>query len=173
MRTAAAAIAVFILTLSKGHGAEPAREDVAGRWPASKAWAWYKKQPWLVGCNFLPSTAVNDVEMWQGSTFDPATIDRELGWAEDLGFNSVRVFVNFIVWKDDAGGLKDRFGRFLAIAERHGISTMPILFDDCFKPEPRPGKQDEPVPGVHNSQWVCSTSTSGSKERSRCGSPAA
>jgi hypothetical protein len=31
---------------------------------------------------------------------------------------------------------------------------MPILFDDCFKPEPQVGKQAAPVPGVHNSQWV-------------------
>ena len=156
MRTTIAATAILILTLPHLQGAEPAPGDGAGRWPASKAWAWYESRPWPVGCNFLPSTAVNDVEMWQKDTFDPATIDRELGWAEDLGFNSVRVFVNFVVWKDDAAGLKDRFGRFLALADRHGISTMPILFDDCFKPEPRAGKQDDPVPGVHNSQWVCS-----------------
>ena len=116
--------------------------------------AWYAKQPWLVGCNFVPSTAVNDVEMWQRATFDETTIARELGWAHDLGFNSVRVFVNYIVWEVDAAGLKQRFGRFLDVAERHGIRVLPVLFDDCFRAEPRIGKQEEPVPGVHNSQWV-------------------
>jgi len=124
------------------------------RWPAEKAWAWYQAQPWLVGCNFLPSTAVNDVEMWQKETFDPRTIDRELGWAQQLGFNTIRVFLNYAVWEADAAGLKETLRRFLGIAEKHGISTVVILFDDCFKPEPRVGKQEDPEPGIHNSQWV-------------------
>lgn len=123
-------------------------------WTAEEANAWYRGQPWFVGCNFLPSTAVNDVEMWQAETFDPATMDRELSWAESLGFNSVRVFINYVVWEADAEGLKNRFGRFLTLADKHHIRTMPILFDDCFKPEPRVGRQDDPAPGVHNSQWV-------------------
>jgi hypothetical protein len=126
----------------------------ADPWPAEKANDWYARQPWLVGCNFLPSTAVNDVEMWQAESYDAATIERELGWARDLGFNTVRVFLNFVVWEADADGLKKRFDQFLAIADKLGIRVMPILFDDCFKPEPRVGKQDNPVPGVHNSQWV-------------------
>ena len=101
----------------------------ADRWSASRAWAWYDEQPWLVGCNFLPSTSVNDIEMWQADTFDPQTIDRELGWAQDLGFNTVCVFLNYIVWESDAAGFK-AVGRFLGIAAR-GIAVMPILFDDC------------------------------------------
>ena len=127
---------------------------VSGQWPATKAWAWYNQQPWLAGCNFLPSTAVNDVEMWQKESFDAATIERGLGWAQELGFNTVRVFVNYVVWEADAAGLKETLRQFLQLADRHGIKVMPILFDDCFKPEPRVGKQDEPEPGVHNSQWV-------------------
>ena len=126
----------------------------AARWPAEKAWTWYRAQPWLVGCNFLPSTAVNDVEMWQKESFDPQTIERELGWAQDLGFNTVRVFVNYVVWEADPAGFKETLKRFLEIADRHGISTLVILLDDCFKPEPRVGKQEDPEPGVHNSQWV-------------------
>ena len=131
---------------------------VAGQWPATKAWAWYSQRPWLVGCNFLPSTAVNDVEMWQKETFDAKTIDRELGWAQELGFSTVRVFLNFVVWREDAAGLKKRFAEFLKIADRHGISVMPILLDDCnFAGRvATAGKQPDPVSGVHNSQWVSS-----------------
>ena len=125
-----------------------------GQWTREQAWGWYLKQPWLVGCNFLPSTAVNDVEMWQPATFDPTIIDRELGWAQELGFNTVRVFVNYAVWESDAAGCKDNLRRFLEIGAKHGLSAMVILFDDCFKTEPRVGKQDDPEPGVHNSQWV-------------------
>jgi hypothetical protein len=146
-----AAVAV-LLTLSMAVRAA----DVAGRWPADKAREWYEKQPWLIGCNFLPSTAVNDVEMWQAETFDPKTIERELGWAHGLGFNTVRVFVNYVVWKADAEGLKKRLDQFLAIADRQGVKTVVILLDDCFKQNPHAGKQDEPIPGVHNSQWVAS-----------------
>jgi hypothetical protein len=126
----------------------------AGRWTPERAWAWYQAQPWLVGCNFLPSTAVNDVEMWQKETFDAKTIDRELGWAQDLGFNTVRVFLNEAVWEAEPAALKENLRSFLAMADQHGISTLVILFDDCFKPEPRMGKQEDPEPGIHNSQWV-------------------
>ncbi len=127
-------------------------------WPAAKAWAWYTNQPWLAGCNYLPSSAVNDIEMWRKDTFDPQTIDRELAWARQLGFNSVRVFLNFVVWQTDAEGLKNRFELFLALAARHGISVIPILLDDCnFGNEAaQAGPQKPPVPGVHNSRWVSS-----------------
>lgn len=133
-------------------------EDTDQRWSAEKAWDWYRKQPWIVGCNFLPSTAVNDVEMWQAETFDQETIDRELGMAESLGFNSVRVFLNYVVWQADPEGLKKRFEQFLKIADRHGIRAMPIFFDDCAFAgrEPVVGKQADPVNGVHNSGWVAS-----------------
>ena len=136
-----------------GYGGEG---TLPGQWPAAKAWEWSKNQPWLVGCNFVPSTAVNDVEMWQAETFDPATIERELGWAQGLGFNSVRVFLNYVVWRHGPDGFKKRFERFLALAAGHGILVMPVLFDDCAfaGKEPAVGQQDDPVPGVHNSGWV-------------------
>jgi len=128
------------------------------RWSREKAQAWYDGQPWLMGCNFLPSTAVNDVEMWMEETFDPATIDLELGLAGDIGLNSVRVFLNFVVWQADPGGLKKRIDDFLAIAAKRGISVMVVLLDDCnfadrvAKAEPQPA----PLPGIANSQWVSS-----------------
>ena len=130
----------------------------AGQWTPKRAWTWHSSRPWLVGCNFLPSTAVNDVEMWQRETYDAKTIDRELGWAQALGFNTVRVFLNFAVWREDAAGLRKRFAEFLKLADRHRISVMPVLFDDCnFAGRVAAvGRQPEPVPGVHNSQWVSS-----------------
>ncbi len=146
----------LILTPRAARAAE--QESAAGVWPQERAVAWYRTQPWLVGCNFLPSTAVNDVEMWRHETFDPATIDRELGWARTLGINSVRVFLNYVVWEADAGGLRERFAKFLEIAARHRISVMPVLLDDCnfAGREAQAAPQPDPVPGVHNSQWVSS-----------------
>jgi hypothetical protein len=125
------------------------------RWPAAQANAWYEKQPWLVGCNFIPSTAVNQLEMWQADTFDPKTIDRELGWAADkIGFNTVRVFLHDLAYDADPKGFKERMEKYLEIADRHGIRTMFAIFDDVWNPEPKVGKQPAPRPGVHNSGWM-------------------
>ena len=119
-----------------------------------KAKEWYDKLPWPRGSNFSPSTAINELEMWQAETFDMNTIDRELGWAEDLGFNSMRVFLHYLLWLDDKEGLFIRMDKFLTIAERHHISIMFVLLDDCWNGYPKKGKQPEPMPHVHNSGWL-------------------
>src|SRR5688500_8242656 len=90
-------------------------------WTAQQANALYGKQPWLVGCNFAPSTAINQLEMWQAESWDPKTIDRELGWAEDLGFTSVRVFLHNLVWEQDKDAYLKRIEEFLKIAAAHRI----------------------------------------------------
>src|SRR4051812_18988297 len=65
-----------------------------GPWSREKANEWYSRQGWLVGANFIPSNAINQLEMWQPETFDTATINRELGWAESIGMNTSRVFLH-------------------------------------------------------------------------------
>ncbi len=124
------------------------------QWTTEKANAWYREKPWLVGCNFAPSTAINQLEMWQADTFDLATIDRELGWAQDLGFNSVRVFLHHLLWEQDSSGFLKRMDQFLEAADRHGIGVMFVLLDGVWDPLPQPGKQRAPRPHVHNSGWV-------------------
>ncbi len=123
-------------------------------WSHHQAWQWYNEQPWLVGCNYLPSTASNQLEMWQEETFDPETIDRELRWACEIGFNIVRVFLNDMVWEQDPKGFVKRIDKFLEIADKHNIKVMPVLLDSCWDPRPKLGKQPEPIPHVHNSRWV-------------------
>jgi hypothetical protein len=126
---------------------------VAGRWSAAKANTWYEKLPWLVGCNYYPATAINQIEMWQASTFDPETIDKELGWAESIGMNTLRVYLHDLVWADDEKGLYDRMDQFLTICQKHGIRPFFVFFDDCHYPEPKLGKQPLPVARWHNSGW--------------------
>jgi hypothetical protein len=135
-------------------------KSIIGQWSVEKANAWYAQQKWIVGCNFLPSTAVNSIEMWQNETFDLTTIDRELGWAADWGMNSVRVFLNYVVWEAEAETFKSNLVQFLDVAEKHGIRVMPVLFDECNWSNgiARAGQQPAPVPGVHNSGWVPSPS---------------
>lgn len=123
-------------------------------WTAKQANDWYAQQGWLVGANFLPSTAINQLEMWQRDSFDTATINRELGWAASLGFNTLRVYLHNLVWERDALGFKQRINTFLNIASRHKIKPVFVFFDDCWNEEPVYGKQPAPKPGVHNSGWV-------------------
>jgi hypothetical protein len=124
------------------------------RWSEKAANDWYRKQPWLVGSNYIPATAVNQLEMWQADTFDLARINLELTWAEGLGMNTMRVFLHDLPWQQDAGGFERRISRFLTIADKRGIRPILVLFDSCWDPFPQPGRQPAPRPGVHNSQWV-------------------
>ncbi len=123
-------------------------------WTKEEANAWYAKQPWLVGCDFIPSTAINQLEMWQAETFDTATIDRELGWAASIGMNTVRVYLHDLLYRQDSTGFLSRMDTFLQIAARHHIKSLFVLFDSVWDPYPRLGKQRAPQPHVHNSGWV-------------------
>lgn len=131
----------------------------ATRWSAEKAWEWYDAQPWLLGCNFIPSTAINQLEMWQAETFDPATIDRELGWAAGLGMNTARVFLHDLLWETDRAGFLARLDQFLTLCQARRIRPLLVFFDDCWNQHPQPGPQPAPKPGIHNSGWVQSPST--------------
>jgi len=127
-------------------------------WTKQQANDWYKKQGWLVGADFLPSTAINQLEMWQAETFDSATIDRELGWAHNIGMNVMRVYLHDLAWQEDPEGFKNRMNRYLAISTKNQIKTLFTIFDDCWNPDPAIGKQPDPKPGIHNSGWVRSPS---------------
>jgi len=124
------------------------------RWTEAEAKAWSAHQPWVTGANFLPSNAINQLEMWQAETFDPVTIDRELGWAEGVGMKTMRVFLHDLLWKQDAAGMKQHMNTFLTIAAKHHIRPVFVFFDSCWDPNPALGPQHPPVPGVHNSGWV-------------------
>jgi hypothetical protein len=124
------------------------------RWSIEKANAWYNAHPWIVGANFIPSNSINQLEMWQATTFDPKTIDRELGYAEGIGFNTVRVFLHSVAYGEDPGGFKSRVDQYLTIANKHHIQTIFVFFDDCWNPNPKPGKQPAPKTGIHNSGWA-------------------
>ncbi|WP_295768891.1 cellulase family glycosylhydrolase [uncultured Mucilaginibacter sp.] len=127
---------------------------ISPRWSVDKAAAWQKQTGWVAGANFIPSTAINQLEMWQASTFDAKTIDRELGWAEGIGFNAMRVFLHSLAYEQDAAGFKSRVKQYLDIADKHHIKTIFVFFDDCWNPNPKTGKQPEPKTGVHNSGWA-------------------
>ena len=131
-----------------------ANVDVPAVWTAAEANAWQGQQPRLVGPNYTPATAINQLEMWQAETFDPETIDRELGWAADLGMNAARVYLHDLVYEADSAGFLQRIDRFLQIAHKHGIKVLFVFFDSCWDPFPVAGPQRAPKPHVHNSGWM-------------------
>ena len=132
----------------------PAGYEPNGRWTKEKAREWSERTGWRSGCNYIPATAINQIEMWQASTFDPETIDKELGWAEELGFNTMRVYLSSVVWRNEAESFKQRIDRFLDLAAGHGIKPLFVFFDDCWNPHSEIGPQPAPKPGIHNSGWV-------------------
>ena len=129
-------------------------QDATGRWSAERANAWYAQQPWLVGANYVPSDAINQFEMFQAATWNPELNDKELGLAESIGMNTMRVFLQDQLWAQDPEGFKHRLDEFLSIASKHHIRPILVLFDSCWDPNPRLGPQHPPIPGVHNSGWV-------------------
>ncbi len=141
---------LLIGLLSTLCGVMPAQQ----RWTEARASQWYQRQPLLLGANFLPSDADNELEMWQSETFNAEEIDKELGWAESLGMNTMRVFLHNLPWEQDSAGFKVRIDQFLALAAKHHIRPLLVLFDSCWDPDPKLGKQPEPRPGIHNSRWV-------------------
>jgi hypothetical protein len=132
----------------------PSRAAGPERWPAAKAQSWYAAQPWILGSNYVPYDAINQLEMWQAATFDPKRIDLEFGWAQSLGMNTMRVFLHNLLWEQDPRGFKQHVRIFLRIAAQHHIKPIFVLFDSCWDPDPRLGPQHSPIPGVHNSGWV-------------------
>ena len=148
-RSLLAALVVVVVALC-------ARACVAqrGRWSESEAAAWYAGLPWLVGCNFIPSTAGNQLEMWQAASFDVAALERELDAARALGFTSNRVYLHHLLYQQDPQGLIARMEQFLAMAAARGMGTMFVHFDGCWNPQAALGEQPAPTPHVHNSVWV-------------------
>ena len=134
--------------------AQSLKNNPSGIWSPEKANAWYAKHKWINGSDFIPSTAINQLEMWQADTFDPETIDRELSYAEGIGFNAMRVFLHSVAWKEDPKGFKERVNKYMTIADKHHIQTIFVFFDDCWNATPKPGKQPDPKPGIHNSGWM-------------------
>ena len=124
------------------------------RWTTAEANAWYAKKSWPVGANFIPSNAINQLEMWQADTFDLRTIRRELGWAAAIGMNTMRVYLHDLLWDADRAGFTSRINQYLEAAMALGIRSILCIFDDCWNPGGLLGKQPAPKAGIHNSGWL-------------------
>ncbi len=129
----------------------------AQQWSKEKADNWYNKRQWLCGFNYIPSDAVNYVAMWDKTSFNPTLIDKELALAKQTGFNCLRVVLQYVVWFDDSIYFKKTFLQFLDICDRHQMTVVPCLFDDCTFDTlgiSRTGKQVDPIAGWYAYGWA-------------------
>ena len=147
----------------------PAEGEPGGRWEQPSIWSWYNQLGTIKGVNYIPRTAVNSIEMWMADTFDPHTIDEELGWARDIGYTAIRVQLQYVVWQADPDGFLKRVDKLLELAAKHGLRVVPVLFDDLnlAGQAPQAGPQPEPVAGEYNSRWVPSPSLEAVKDRTQ------
>lgn len=129
-------------------------QNYTQQWTIEQVNEWYGQVPFLIGGNYAPASAINQLEMWQEDTFDPERIEFELQKASEVGMNTMRVFLHDLLWKQDKKGFFERIDKFLEISDKHDIKIMFVLFDGVWNPYPKLGKQPEPVPHVHNSGWV-------------------
>lgn len=141
-------------TKNKSSVQDTEKKELVSRWTEEKANEWGAKQPWLVGANYNPSDASNQLDMWQADTWNPELIDKELGWAEEIGFNTIRVYLHYFPYRDDKDAFLKRMDEFIEIAAKHHIKPMFIFFDDVWNPNPKAGKQPEPKKHIHNANWV-------------------
>jgi Cellulase (glycosyl hydrolase family 5) len=143
------------------------RAERSARWTAAQAADWQDQVGWLVGCNYVPAYASNQIEMWSADTFDAAAIDRELADAARLGFNALRVYLHDLAFAADPSGFLERVELFLGLAARHGLRVIAVIFDSVWDPSPQVGRQRAPLPGVHNSGWVQSPGVAVLREPAR------
>ena len=135
------------------------KAEKGGRWSEEKANAWWAEQEWPVGCNYVPSYAINQFEFWQPETFNPEIIDRELGYAESIGFNTLRIYLHEMLWYADKDGFKSRINQFMDIAEKHGQKLIITFFTNggTFNP------------AGQGRAWLGMDSVTGSAEREQSG----
>jgi hypothetical protein len=112
---------------------------------------------WVQGAVFVPTNCVNEAQQWD--EYDPAVNERELRYASAYGINVVRVYLHYYVYLKKRDALLADISDFLARADRHGIRTEFVFFDDCWNQPPAEllsadYRYPAPLRGVHNSQWL-------------------
>jgi len=97
------------------------------------------------GADYVPSYAKTSVQYW--SDFRPAVFEKEMSYGQELGFNSVRIWLQYWSYEHDPSGFLNHVDEFLTIASKHGIRPMLVIFDSCFGISPSAESAE---------QWVAS-----------------
>lgn len=100
------------------------------QWTVEEANTWYRKYPWIRGTNFLPSNCSSRLDMWQSYHLKEhlECSDRELALAEQIGFNSVRLWLNFdVYYSEGKETFLDILEKYICLCAKHHQSVMLCL----------------------------------------------
>lgn len=99
------------------------------KWTCEQANAWYEKQGWLRGCNFIGSDCTNRLDMFQSYKAEEKlkTAERELALCQQIGFNSVRIWANFDVYYAEPESYMEIFDRYIELCAKYGQKVMVVL----------------------------------------------
>lgn len=111
--------------------------EIRGRWSKERVWKWYNERPWIRGCNYMSRDCANRIDQWQEHGFEERfeTTCEELKLAAETGFNSIRIIPEFYVWLKEHDGFMQRLERYVAAADKFGISCMVVFGNDCCPPK--------------------------------------
>ena len=123
------------------------------KWSKEKAWEWYNSRPFIRGCNYMSADCANRIDQWQALGFEERfeTTEKELKLMQELGFNSVRLILEYVVWEKEHDSFLERFERYISLCAKYGISCMIVLANDCMPPKTELWKM--PDVGVQNYDW--------------------
>lgn len=79
------------------------------------------------GVNYVPSYAASSRETW--AEYDSAKVRRELAIAKVLGFNSVRIQLNFEAYRDAPATFAANFKDLIDSCRALELRLMPVFFD--------------------------------------------
>lgn len=107
------------------------------KWTEEKIWNWYNSKSWIRGCNYISSDCANRIDQWQSYQCEERfeTEERELELAQSIGFNSIRVIVEYDVWKKEHDEFMNNLERHISIANNHGMTVMIVLSNECCVPK--------------------------------------
>jgi hypothetical protein len=81
------------------------------------------------GVNFIPSYASNTYEIWRN--YDSQVFDRELRLVKGVGYNSVRLWLNYSAFEELGSKMVDRVQDALSQCTKHNLKAVVALFDSC------------------------------------------
>ena len=117
---------------------------MGSQWSKSRAAEWYDSVGWLRGCNYMPANCANRIDMWQNLGLEEHTAwaAEELALAHRLGFNSVRLILEFTVWREEHDTFFDNVDRYLALCDENKINVMLTVGNDCVTPRQSTGARN-------------------------------
>ena len=77
------------------------------------------------GFNYASSSVRGHTETW--TKYNAVEVERDLGYAQRLNFNQVRVFITYEAWTADKEAFRKNLVHFVRAAHQRGMGVMPTI----------------------------------------------